>query len=134
MTPASRKNATQRVSDARSPIAQMASVLARPAFPAYRRHTHEEARPLSRSERIRELLRERGPLDSHDICENVDFDLEPKTVSALLKADLLTGRVLRRDGRYEWNAEYSAKLGRQLSEAVKLLRRHGYLVQKQRQP
>ena len=111
-----------------NPFTQMATVLARSAFP--------EAPPVrvkrepgeSRTESIRNLLREATrPMSAAEIA----YDLElPSscTVWLLMKYDMQKGRVLLADGLYQWSHDYDRQEAEELRSAVKLLQKAGYTV------
>lgn len=82
---------------------------------------------VSRTESIRALLRESGPLTSRQIALILNLDRE-SLVGALLKADLHSGRAYFQDGRYHWDGKYDEQLQREIADAAHLLRKHGYSV------
>lgn len=106
----------------------MASALARPQWPTVSPVPRQNSKKaLNRTESIRQLLREQGPMRSFQIATAVDLG-SPSLVSALLKADLKAGRVTRVDERYAWNHDHDEQLDAEIAAAVRLLRRHGYAV------
>lgn len=76
--------------------------------------------------RIRQLL-ERGPMRAVEICMEVELP-DTGRVYALLKNDLRSGRISFHDGRFAISDSFDVALQRQLDEAARLLRRHGYAV------
>lgn len=96
-----------------------------PTVPPVARQNAEKA--LNRTESIRQLLREQGPMRSSQIATAVDLD-KISLVGALLKADIRRGRVTRVDEKYAWNHDHDEQLAAEIAAAVILLRRHGYAV------
>jgi len=111
-----------------NPFAQMASVLARPAFPSAPPVRAKREPGESRTESIRVLLRDATrPVSAAEIA--FDLDLPSScTVWLLMKYDMQKGRVLLADGRYTWNHEYDTLEAEELRDAVNLLKRAGYQV------
>ena len=111
-------------------FAQMANVLARPAFPAApaARAQRAHSAGTTRTESIRELLRDATrQLTAAEIA--FDLDLPSScTVWLLMKYDMQKGRVLLADGMYRWNHAYDRQEAEELRDAVKLLKRAGYSV------
>lgn len=117
-----------------SPFTFMAATLGRlghagPAFPCAPRR--EPAR-ISRTERIRELLRQRGPLSSAAIATELDLSTQG-LVGALLKADLHAGRAFHQGGLYHWDHAFDEQLQREIAEAIHLLKKNGYSVERTRE-
>ena len=113
-----------------SPFTYMASALTRAAFPAAPPVRQLRQAGTTRTESIRQLLRETTrPLTAAEIA--FDLDLPSScTVWLLMKYDMQKGRVLLSDGSYRWNHEYDHQEAEELREAVKLLKKHGYRVEK----
>lgn len=84
---------------------------------------------VSRTESIRALLRDSGPLTSRQIAVTLGLDRE-SLVGALLKADLHAGRAYFRAGRYHWDHDRNDDLQREIAGAICLLRKHGYRVER----
>lgn len=84
--------------------------------------------PTTKAARVRELLRQNGPMSAAAICLEVEY---PNTglVSASLKHDIAIGRISCSDGLYSINPEYDAELHRRIALAKALLRRYGYTVE-----
>lgn len=86
----------------------------------------------TRTQRIRDLLRQGVPMTSRDIAERLHLPSPggAALVAALLKNDLAKARVVRRGEFYAWCATPEADLQAQLAAAAALLRQHGYIVQR----
>lgn len=112
-----------------SSFTQMATVLAKqPAFPAAPRARTKQAQGETRTEGIRNLLREATrPLTAAEIAYDLDLPTSC-TVWLLMKYDMQKGRVLLADGHYRWNHEYDRQEAEELRAAVKLLKKAGYQV------
>ncbi len=113
-----------------SPFTSMAAVLdglgnsAQAPFPCAPRRAQPGA---SRTERIRDLLRERSSMSALRIA--VELDLErPALVGALLKADIHAGRVFHRNGEYHWDYTFDEQLAREISAATRLLEKNGFSI------
>jgi hypothetical protein len=90
----------------------------------------EKAKPISKTQRMREYLRENGWANSHTLADEADVP-EVGLVGALLKGDIAKGRVLRTGNGYAWNIEYErTQQQEELRRAIALLKRHGYQVKK----
>ena len=107
----------------------MAQMLTRRDWPAYRSPDAfgTEDRVLTRTEQLRQLLRQRGPMTAQQLAEAVDLPRNT-LVGALLKGDLHRGSVMFEGGRYEWQHGFDAELETELGRAAALLRRHGWAV------
>lgn len=105
-----------------------ATLCGRPAWP-FARQVASEARPESKTERMRAWLREQGPANSATLADEADVPTRA-LVAALLKGDLARGSVFRRGELYHWNPQFDADLHQQLRDAKALLTRHGYEVLK----
>lgn len=112
-----------------NPFTQMATVLAsQPAFPTATPVRKSRAGGVTRTDSIRDLLRESSrPLSAAEIAYDLDLP-SSCTVWLLMKYDMQKGRVLLADGRYTWNHDYDTMEAQELRDAVKLLRRYGYTV------
>lgn len=102
--------------------------LPRAPWPMGRETAAPEARG-SRTEQIRQLLRERGALTAVAIAVELDLT-SASLVGALLKADLHAGRAFHQDGHYHWNQAFDEQQARAIAEAINLLKKHGYSVER----
>ena len=109
-----------------SPIAAMVAALTKPP-PA---PPQIVLTPGTRTDQIRQLLRQ-GRFTSPAIAGYVSL-ARPALVGALLKADILAGRVLFCDGCYEWNHDLDDETAEEIKAAAQLLRKHGYQVSRKR--
>lgn len=110
-----------------TPFHHMAATLASAtAFP-HPRAPGAQARGATRLGRIRDLLRDHGPLPAANIAVQTDLQ-HTSLVGALLKNDLHQGRVTLRAGRYHWNHSFDEAQAQRIKAAAQLLRRHGYTV------
>lgn len=110
-------------------LARMAGTLAR--VPPYMRPKAEVAeRPTSKTERMRQYLREHGPTTSAVLAMECDVPT-CALVGALLKGDLARGSVWRDGDRYAWDSSWDEHLAAELRDARALLVRHGYRVTKE---
>lgn len=110
-------------------LALMAGTLAR--VPLYMRPKAEVAdRPTSKTERMRQYLREHGPTTSAVLAMECDVPT-CALVGALLKGDLARGSVSRSGDRYAWDSMWDEHLAAELRDARALLVRHGYRVTKE---
>lgn len=118
-----------------SPFVQMASALTLHRHQAWQNDTTDTGgKPISRTERIRQLLRQEGRgMTSGEIA----FDLGEHfpnfgahLVWLLLKHDISKGRVRLADGLYYYNAEFDTDQATAIRAAEALLKRHGYVFTK----
>jgi hypothetical protein len=98
---------------------------------ALSQHAESISKGVSRTERIRQLLRLEGRAmtDSEIAFDLVDHfpDFGAHLVWLLLKYDIKKGRVLMiRPGLYRYNEEFDTAEAEALRNAEKLLRSHGY--------
>lgn len=107
----------------------MATALTRSPWDTPRGTASVAGKSNGRTEQIRSLLRASGPLRAGQIATHLDIE-RPALVYALLKNDIVRGRVTSDNGLYSWNHDYERSEMRELARAVKLLRRHGYTVVK----
>lgn len=84
----------------------------------------------SKTERLRQLIQERGPISPLSLAVELDLEGGSGLVRALLKVDFDRGSVIARDGKYIWNPAYDNQLEQQLRAAARLLRRHGYRIKR----
>jgi len=98
-------------------------------FPQARVPRFSRPQVASRTEQIRNLLRDQGPLSATVVARELDL-ASSALVGALLKADMHAGRAFHRDGRYHWNHGHDEVLAREISAAVKLLTKNGYRVER----
>ncbi len=106
----------------------MAHQLVRDVLPA-RTPVQRPGRAASKTSAIRDLLREQGPLTSQVIAVELGLD-RPALVGALLKHDLAIGRIVRRGDCYALSDSWEESYHQEVADAIKLLRRQGYLVQR----
>jgi hypothetical protein len=92
------------------------SIEAQPAEPA-----------ISKTERMREYLRQHGPTTAMDLAMEADVP-SSALVGALLKGDLARGSVYKVGNRYHWCHQFDLELHKRLKDAAALLRAHGYMV------
>lgn len=111
-----------------NPFTSMAKALTRryPAAPAHAATCNTNSQTLTA--RIRDLIRQHGPLSSHSIAATLEMDGASGLVYALLKNDLQKGQVEFSDGKFYWNQAYDEGLAKRIKQAAALLRRHGYRV------
>lgn len=83
----------------------------------------------SRTECIRQLLRARMSMSAAAIALELDLPTA-SLVGALLKADMHAGRVFHRGGEYHWDYTFDEQLAREIAEAVHLLKKNGYSVER----
>ena len=87
---------------------------------------------LSRTERIRQLLKCAGrPLTAAEIAWDLNDhfpNFGSHLVWLLLKYDMQKGRVLFTDNKYRWNHDYDTAEAAAIRAAVALLRKNGYKV------
>lgn len=109
-------------------FSHIAATLVRCASARPRRQYGDE--PTTKVEAMRRALGD-GPMSAHDLAKVAG--VPSALVSALLKHDIVSGRVAKRPGRgggmlYELSSEFEADLQRKLHEARMLLERHGFAV------
>lgn len=115
----------------RSPFASMAVALSVPPRTPWPGTPASAPRDpgASRTESIRQLLRERGSMSALAVALELELP-SPSLVGALLKADLHAGRAFHRGGEYHWDHTYDEQLAREIAEAIHLLKKHGYSVER----
>jgi len=86
----------------------------------------------TRTDKIRCLLLERGPLTTTEIVRAAP-DAAPTTawVKALLEPDIKRGYVYKHEGKWHLAADYDPRLPRKIQNAITLLRQHGYTVRRE---
>lgn len=84
---------------------------------------------VSKAGQIRELLRRNGPMSAGSICMDVDI-MNSGLVSAVLKHDMALGRVRLVGHLYSLDPSFDDAQQREISQAVRLLKRAGYRVEK----
>lgn len=96
-------------------------------FAIPQRRDETDNKPESKTERMRTYLRTHGAANAATLAHEADV---PRTalVSALLKADIARGRIVRRGDKYHWNHQFDAEHHRRLDEAATLLRANGFTV------
>jgi hypothetical protein len=92
----------------------------------------QQPKAQGRTASIRAVLRQAGrPMSAAEILFDAGDDLpytaNSSLVSMLLKWDIQQGRVTFEDGRYCWSSETEADEAEAVREALKLLRRRGYV-------
>lgn len=111
---------------------QMAAVLTASSIPAWSVGAAQIEKGLSRTERIRRLLKAAArPVSAAEIAFDMGEEFPnfgSHLVWLLLKYDLQKGRVHLRDGKYTWNHEFDAAESQAIRSAVQLLRKHGFKV------
>jgi hypothetical protein len=83
----------------------------------------------TRTQQLRDLIREHGQLNAAQLAVMAGLE-SSALVGGLLKHDLHLGRVKFDGVGYLWNDDYNERLGEAIADAIALLRRHGYVVQK----
>ena len=115
-----------------NPFAQIAATLNSRRISAWGGQSSPSEPGLSRTERIRRLLKAAArPVTAAEIA----FDLEDHfpdfgshLVWLLLKHDISKDRVIFKDNKYSWNTEYDTAQAEAIRAAVKLLKSNGYKV------
>lgn len=112
-----------------TPFDNIAATLAGRSPWSFRVSTQNDPKPTSKTERMRNYLRQHGSASAATLADEADV---PQTalVGALLKGDMARGSVFHRGNRYHWNHQFDADLHKQLSKAAALLRANGYTVTK----
>lgn len=118
-----------------SPFVHMACSLTLRPLRDWQPSNAETAEPrLTRTERIRRLLKERnGPVTAAEITWDMAEhfpNFGSHLVWLLLKYDIAKGRVLFAADKYSWNHAYETAEAQAIRDAVKLLKRSGYHVEK----
>lgn len=117
-----------------SPFEHIARSLTAPQVRTWQTQADAIETGISRTERIRRLLKSTGTAmtdaeiawDMGDHFPNFGAHL----VWLLLKNDIRKGRVrMIRHGLYRWNDEYDAAQAEAIRAAVKLLTAHGYKIE-----
>lgn len=112
-----------------SPFDQMAETLARLRRPLVQAERTSRCVSVSRTERIRQIVKEQGPISALAIACELDEDtIDSGRVAALLAADIRKGRIERVAAGYRLVDDYDTRLAAELQEAAALLRRHGWRV------
>jgi len=86
----------------------------------------------TRTDQLRTLLMERGPLSTAQIVRALP-EAAPTTawVTALLAPDIKRGYVYKHEGKWRLAADYDPRLPRKVQNAITLLRQHGYTVRRE---
>ena len=88
--------------------------------------------PATKAQRIRTLLRERGPLTTREIMDALPSLIPgPSYVSALLRQDIKQGYVFYDARRWYLADAFDPDLPRDVQNAITLLRQHGYTVRRE---
>lgn len=83
----------------------------------------------SKAQTLRHLLQTHGRLTARQLATMADLEASA-LVGALLKNDVGLGRVKFDGVAYCWHDQFDEKLRASIAEAITLLRRHGYKVEK----
>lgn len=92
------------------------------AIPRYMRPKESQLvrdRAITKTERMRQYLREHGPATSATLAMEADVPT-CALVGALLKGDLARGSVAREGGRYAWNPEWDDQVAAELRDALRV--------------
>ena len=81
---------------------------------------------MGKTDILRTALAEGGRMRSEHLAPLANIAVT--TVSALLRRDVLKGRIQCRAGWYSLNGGYDDELLKELAAATRLLRRHGFTV------
>lgn len=81
----------------------------------------------SPADTLRELLLA-GPATAAELSDRSGFSVQ--RIGTLLGNDIRSRRVLSNSGIYQLNPDWESMQKRQITSAARLLRKHGYLVQK----
>jgi hypothetical protein len=114
-----------------NPFAQMTQALTRPPKRWHPMLGSETAAidGLNRTDALRTLLRLGGPASAIDLAQNATgHNLKTSAVSALLKKDIQKGQITFNGELYAWNHEFDQAVYEQISDAIALLKRHGFGV------
>lgn len=116
-----------------NPFAQMAATLSAKHATAWGDTSSLSEPGVSRTERIRRLLKTASrPVTAAEIAFDMGDhfpDFGAHLVWLLLKYDIAKGRVRQiRPGLYRWNDDYDTAQAAAIREAVKLLRAAGYKI------
>jgi hypothetical protein len=83
----------------------------------------------SKAQTLRDLIRKNGRLNARQLAKMAELEATA-LVGALLKNDVAIGRIKFDGVAYCWHEGFDETLQRALTDAVALLRRHGYRVEK----
>lgn len=83
----------------------------------------------TRTQQLRDLILEHVRLTAAQLAVMAGLE-SSALVGGLLKHDLHLGRIKFDGVGYLWNADYNERLGESIADAIALLRRHGYRVEK----
>lgn len=116
-----------------NPFIQMAATLSAKHAAAWGDTSSPSEPGVSRTERIRRLLKaaSRPVTDAEIAWDMADHfpNFGAHLVWLLLKYDIAKGRVRQiRPGLYRWNEDYDTAQAKALREATALLKKHGYQV------
>jgi hypothetical protein len=109
---------------------QLASTLSRLQAPAVRpSQAGSRAPAASRTARIRQIVADRGPINAQSIALELDEDnVDSGRIAALLANDIRKGRIERVASGYRLVDDFDEQMQAELADAMKLLRRHGYMI------
>lgn len=115
-----------------SPFIYMACSLTLQPVTTRRADAEQVPTGLSRTERIRRLLKAAArPMTAEEITWDMDAEFPNfgvHLVWLLLKYDISKGRVTLDNGRYAWSHEYDSAEAEAIRAALKLLKGQGYIV------
>ena len=115
-----------------NPFIQMAATLSAKHATAWGDTSSPSKPGVSRTERIRRLLKTASrPVTATEIAFDMEDhfpDFDSHLVWLLLKHDISKGAVILQDGKYRWNTWYDTEQARAIRDAVKLLKSNGYKV------
>lgn len=89
---------------------------------------HAQARPTTKTDQMRQYLRQRGRATAADLAIEADLCGSTGNVYALLKNDIAKGAIELRGQHYIWVDSFDAEKQRRIQEAIRILRRAGYTV------
>jgi hypothetical protein len=111
------------------PFSQITSALTSPRGPWLPTPQPEEPKPPSKTDKMRQYLREHGPANCHTLAMESEV-VSTSLVGSLLAGDIEKGRVFFKQGKYHWNPDFDERLQADIRSAIALLQRHGYKVRK----
>lgn len=89
---------------------------------------HSENRPMTKTDRMRQYLRQRGEATAADLAIEADLCGSTGNVYALLKNDIAKGAIELRGQYYVWVDSFDAQKQQLIREAIRTLMRAGYTV------
>ena len=91
---------------------------------------HSENRPMTKTDRMRQYLRQRGEATAADLAIEADLCGSTGNVYALLKNDIAKGSIELRGGLYCWVESFDLDEHHRIRDAIKTLKAAGYKVAK----